>query len=1136
MSTISLQGKLLPFVYWYHRRLEWIWWLPTAAVCGYGLLALRPNLAPALALWLPALLYPAIAVAALCALAFAFWLASSGWHGVWFRYLAWLLARAVGLLWRWLTTGWRAALVVVMAVALALWCYRRAAGRPYAAAELLSSAFGLRVAAGAALLAAVSWAYQARRRMVILAFANHTGNPEMIATVEGISSRLLNELARLSMLYQIVDQARPNDTRKRSLTLDVVDTGAQFRAAISADQKVKLGPLEIPIEFVFGVANRAMQGPRVSGGLYMENDRLMLIAKLGGGGQSGDWRVSAADLDDSDRLDAAATPTPTDTLQAMIEQLAYRMFTDLVRVGSPRWRAVQAYTQGLACYRDALRTQRDRVGQLRNAERAFMQALANDNQFAQCHFNLGVVYLDLSENESAKAAFGSVVATQSDHYQAYRELAFLYSGAYDETQRLCERLIRLCPGDAWPWNQQGLARGQLKEQQLKRQLSKQDRRAVEADVAPSLEVAVKLAWRGLCLEALRDPEGAGSSQSMSDLCIILSNLSNMYWQVERLARCKALLMQALFLQPHADWLEFQLGVARYRMRDWPGALRAFGRLYEASRQPADRAWYWAYVASASAHLHEQARRSDLDEQARRARAHFASVAYQLDDDTLDAIAASIDGLEEICRRVKETRQAQEEAEDDYARRLEDKLGEYQDKPVDYAQVAAALAQLLENSAAGRAADLYGEAIQRLKEEFHTEIVSQSLYRKVAEIHYREGDLQNALLSAECDARLNPEDAGAHFRLAQVYAALNCFERAEREFNISRDLLVEARFSSELFSGIVNIVWNRWLGVHNPQQRKLLAKQVVDLLRRTLRMSEGLRLQPGDQPELIERGRLNYWLGQAYGELMRCDDAATYFGCGQEAIDRLRIAQEMGFRLAALTAQIIIFAKMEAYDEAERAYRAARQEASRQYRDLLKNTPPPASGTRQEQTRARIRQALSAVADGPSGIGYTIEQLLVGIDVDSAFALAQRGANLNKARRRLRYAQRRLVRLGEFMRQQYHPLLLDSLGLIALQDGNPRTAIDALEQSVASSANAGTYYRLACAYFEQMRSDKRQRDRSLDKARDACDRADKIDLLGEYRPKITELRRQIQDVEGAARAARTTVPLASNVQEAPAAHN
>lgn len=250
-----------------------------------------------------------------CLAAFAIWLVFPAWYAVWFRYLAWWLSRGVGALWRWLTSEWRLAVILLLGAALGMYGRYRIIGYPHRLEEFLTTGLALKVAVLTALLAMLYWAYQARRRIVILTFTDYTGDKELEASVKGVSAQLLDELARLRDLYRIIDEANPKDKEQGETgfkaTIAVDDPGQVLKDEVTTDSKVQLGPLAVPIGPILAFVGRLVQGPRLTGSIHKEGGTLVLIGQISGGGQSGNWR---ADLEDSELQTPQAPNKALDTL------------------------------------------------------------------------------------------------------------------------------------------------------------------------------------------------------------------------------------------------------------------------------------------------------------------------------------------------------------------------------------------------------------------------------------------------------------------------------------------------------------------------------------------------------------------------------------------------------------------------------------------------------------------------------------------------------------------------------------------------------------------------------------------------------------------------------------------------------
>src|SRR5438105_7409998 len=119
-----------------------------------------------------------------------------------------------------------------------------------------------------------------------------------------------------------------------------------------------------------------------------------------------------------------------------------------------------------------LRTRRNRRANLRSAEHSLIRALAEDEQLAYVHYNLGVVYTELrrlaeqertEHEDGARAAFASKTASASaerafrcqielmpERWEAYYALALTYGEStpprLDDLLPHCDRVVEMRPG------------------------------------------------------------------------------------------------------------------------------------------------------------------------------------------------------------------------------------------------------------------------------------------------------------------------------------------------------------------------------------------------------------------------------------------------------------------------------------------------------------------------------------------------------------------------------------------------------------------------------------------------------------------------------------------------------------------
>ncbi len=451
----------------------------------------------------------ALALMGVPTLLLALWLLFPAWFSVRFRILAYWIARNFGLARRWLSTSWRQLFVPFAVAAVLLWSgwliydeWTRPAGTPAkSASTLLTSTTALQVLAAGLLIASADRILRVRRQIVIESFVNHTGIKELDPQVQGLAERLLHEITRLTDLFRVIDEASPDGDKAGPLdaTIGVGVTGEALLEAIEAN-KIALGPVQVSLDKLLGLFGRLIPRPRLAGGIHRESDRFVLISTLSGCGLMGHWRTTGEILAGGRGDRDGVLGTSDLALDGLIGELALRLVTEQIKIGSPRWQAVRYFTEGLRIYRETLLTPRDRDPNLIASERAFVRALGEDAKFAQTHYNLAIIYRDLGRTEAALTAFRravqenipQTVQRRASLTRTYYALATMCYKADDhaEVVRLCNQALRLKPTDPLSWNLRGLSLGRLGSSEQTRASRK------------SREIAVALAWRELCHSAL----------------------------------------------------------------------------------------------------------------------------------------------------------------------------------------------------------------------------------------------------------------------------------------------------------------------------------------------------------------------------------------------------------------------------------------------------------------------------------------------------------------------------------------------------------------------------------------------------------------------------------------------------------
>jgi tetratricopeptide (TPR) repeat protein len=468
----------------------------------------------------------------------------ASWYGWRFRYFAWTAVRLFARTSTWLARG-----TVLGVLLLAIWWQRDQLLQPRKVPWLSLLGEGT---TAAILMAMVAGVYLARSSIMILPFEDYTGDPALAAAIKGLAASLRTELAAIAIVYRVIDEAWSNPQGRTDLMPRVEQIGDSLHSAVAPDAKVSFGFVQIPLGAMMALFSRLFRGPRLTVSVHRQGSAIVLIAELQGGGHAGSWKADPADMDD------LGTPAPgSSPLPLLVEQLAFRLATDLVPIGSPRWRAVRDYTRGLSTYRATQRTRRDRNLLLRRAEQCFLRARNEDGRFAQCHYNLAVIYSQLGQPESAVAALRTALREGHASGEVSHALAVacFQSQMYDEAIRVCDNALRK---EAWRgeiWAIKAFALRARRTRQLGYTPPPSDE--VWKSVVEHREIATALAWRALCRSRLR---GAKEQRTLEEAARCLVSLGVGYAQIQSFESFRysaVLLHQALHLAPddRAAYLE-----------------------------------------------------------------------------------------------------------------------------------------------------------------------------------------------------------------------------------------------------------------------------------------------------------------------------------------------------------------------------------------------------------------------------------------------------------------------------------------------------------------------------------------------------------------------------------------------------
>jgi len=672
------------------------------------------------------------------------------------------------------------------------------------------------------------WVVQARERVVVEEFVDYSHADGK--AVSGLATLLIAELSRLQELYSRVNDelstpmsvgvgGRGGAGQGRQpgafLSVSADEVGNTLSDAIATETTVSFGGIKIPIGFVLSVVGRLARGPRVAGSLHFTDAAggPTLTAQIVGRGQSHQWRVD---------LQRPAETVDKAFLDAMVTELACRMFNDLTLRGSVRWRAIRAFTEHLDLYWESYRTPRDRAIKLERAEGKLLEAIAEDEGFDLAFYNLGVVYSQLADTEHAAAenseyvkpsdrplaayearldaalvAFNRAVALNRDRTEAIYALAVheftrLEPGDSDGLEAIvcrCERVLELEPGHAQAHELMGRALIALGPDHA-------------AAGERSLRRAVGQSWRRLwrvefdersappTVESLLPGARANLASALRKLADVNAELAD--GNERRRERADRLFTQACELAT-GDTKAATLWVHGLMLERRGEAARARDRYHEALKIDPENPVYWAHLASgwaadsrAKAERFADGALNCLSPIYRRTlELHHSSSLPAMCESTIGALQRAYDKLgdAEGAARIQALRTLADELEtgtrarDTRAlRRIKARYGA--DRRWEREQVQIALARTLGRIRAWpEAVTEYDELIAMLEQHRPDGLVQHSLRAKQARALRNVGKLEEALVAAADGQLQNPLSACARREVGKAHFALLQFEEA-----------------------------------------------------------------------------------------------------------------------------------------------------------------------------------------------------------------------------------------------------------------------------------------------------------------------------------------------------------------------
>ena len=263
-----------------------------------------------------------------------------------------------------------------------------------------------------------------RRRIVVEEIAVVGGDDERVA------GRLLDELSRIRALYDGVNESDSSPLSVgvkamedlfsqgvelgQFLSVSADDLGATLDDVVATKATIPIIGIQLPIGTLASIFGRLARGPRLRGTLdHAGANGTTLRLELVGGARPQRWSVAGTDVD------------------AMLAELAVRVFNDLSLGGATRWKAIRAFNEYLE-----LVSESHRLTNLRRAEDKLLEAIAEDQRFDLAFYNLGVVYSLLADTERAAAECSEHTSPSDRPLEGYHGRLVAARAAFERTSAL----------------------------------------------------------------------------------------------------------------------------------------------------------------------------------------------------------------------------------------------------------------------------------------------------------------------------------------------------------------------------------------------------------------------------------------------------------------------------------------------------------------------------------------------------------------------------------------------------------------------------------------------------------------------------------------------------------------------------
>lgn len=753
--------------------------------------------------------------------------------------------------------------------------------------DILQAGTFLKILAMSVILLFIYQAIQARKRIHVSPFENLSGDESVSLYLNGLAPSLMGEFSFLTTLYRIIDEAASSRIRGNVIEagLSIEDIGKALKEVTGGTSvEISFGPIKIPLASILGIIAKLVQGPRLHGLVLREGAKLCMIANISGGGMKGSWKVESPYPSNSESLSQA--------LYSMTEELSYRVFTDLVNIGTKRWRAVRDYTKGLRKYRDTLQMNRQKKILLYEAEKNFLNALREDQAFFACHYNLGIVYRDLGKIEAAEISFRKAIAANPSHTDSFYALALLYrqKKKYDDVILYCKQILKIKLEDAKVWDLLALAMDSLETD-----LAIADKSKLR-DCLYIRRVSVYIAWKYLCRARFRNQKDRVYVETA------ISCLRNLGLTQKLLSYKKAIytLQQAVSFNPVESSVYYDYAICLKESSDLDRAREALHTAIGIE----DKEDYRIELALIYAALYRKQKKEMLKLENKKAALYCCEISLQfpsrLNEKQLEKLSQVYALIEEPEKKksLSYIRTANACIENEkveplkiYYKTLNHKRHELADEiqkgnrslALQWAfarlqfQLSRALFRLGQYE---KAKSLAEEAIVLLAEKHKKETRELLYYRDLALFSFYLKDFSSAMLYLEHALSLFPDSDKVHLLMGRVFLAMDNLDKAEAEF----ERAFNHKPNADSLTYIGRIYYIRSETLLDKSERRKAIEKGIEFNHYALDILESDSLISGDSIALLlERGKLHYWLGFLYMKSNRTD----------QAISHLKIAVNLG---------------------------------------------------------------------------------------------------------------------------------------------------------------------------------------------------------------------------------------------------